>query len=318
MESQLYLWLFSLLPSCVYTGVGFNDKSDLDSGLLNRKWMASIPDATPVSAIAVPGTHESLTLSGGPLAVTQVWTLEKQLNVGIRYLDIHAGIWFPTDKQVGIRDANWLFSQGVTFTAVVEKVLAFLDENGGEAVLMKVTLHGLYQDRAARMVEQQLQRFKGKIWRKVSVPELGQVRGKIVFLQNRKFPLGTENHRSYLFESNQLKAVEEKLRDVRWHLCGHYVLLTQTAAAAMQRPKALARSVNRQLSNLVRRRRAGAGCLGVISMDFPSAELIRNIIRLGTCGCGPTAGRPAGPERPGPTEPGDPGEEPGTTEPGEP
>uniref|UniRef100_A0A3P9NYR3 Phosphatidylinositol-specific phospholipase C X domain-containing protein n=1 Tax=Poecilia reticulata TaxID=8081 RepID=A0A3P9NYR3_POERE len=274
----------SRLPSCVCTSVGFNDKSELDSGLLNRKWMASIPDATLVSAIAVPGTHESLTLSGGPLAVTQVWTLEKQLNVGIRYLDIHAGIWFPTNKEVGIRDANWLFTQGVTFTAVVEKVLAFLDENGGEAVLMKVTLHGLYQDRAARMVEQQLQRFEGRIWRKVSVPELGQVRGKIVFLQNRKFPLGTENHRSYLFESKQLKHVEEKLRHIRWHLCGHYILLTQTAGAALQRPKALARSVNRQLSDLVLRRRggAGAGCLGVISMDFPSAELIRNIIQLGT------------------------------------
>ncbi|XP_029299576.1 uncharacterized protein LOC115016051 [Cottoperca gobio] len=77
-------------------GTAFNDNKTLDPEFYNLDWMRFIPDETPVSAISIPGTHESLSLHGGPLDKCQVWTLKDQLNVGIRYFEMHAGIWLPT------------------------------------------------------------------------------------------------------------------------------------------------------------------------------------------------------------------------------
>ncbi|MEQ2164756.1 hypothetical protein GOODEAATRI_010082 [Goodea atripinnis] len=299
------------LTSCVSAGKGFNDKADLESSHYNTDWMRSIPDETPISAIAIPGTHESLTLRGGPLAVSQVWTLEKQLRVGVRYLDIHAGIWLPTSTDISVRDANWMFSQGITLATVFIKVFDFLDTHRSEAVLMKVTLHGLYKDKVAQMVKKLIEKFKRRIWTKVSVPKLEQVRGKIIFLQNVRFPWGTENHKSYFFESNELKDVERKIKHIKWHLCGHYILLTETAAAAHRRPKTLAKSINEQLYDFVSKWKGSPikGCVGILSMDFPNANLIRNIIQLGVCACGPAAGHPGGLQTPGETQPSGPGPE---------
>uniref|UniRef100_A0A3Q2Q434 Phosphatidylinositol-specific phospholipase C X domain-containing protein n=1 Tax=Fundulus heteroclitus TaxID=8078 RepID=A0A3Q2Q434_FUNHE len=297
MEIHLFLWIFSA------AGSGFNDKSDLDPSLYNQDWMGSIPDETFISAIPIPGTQESLSLTGGPLVVSQVWSLEKQLRVGVRYFDLRAWIWLSSSTDIDIRNGNWGIPQGATLASVFREVLGFLDAHRSEAVLMKVTPSGLFQDSVAQKVKKLVEKFESRIWAKVSVPTLKQVRGKIVFLQNKHFTWGTENHKSKFFESNKLTDVEYKIKHVRWHLCGHYILLTETASPLYRSPKTLARSVNQQLSHLVRSRRR-SGCLGVLSLAFPSAALIRDIIGLGVCGCGPPEPSGPGPEPPpGPETP---------------
>ncbi|XP_015257557.1 PREDICTED: 1-phosphatidylinositol phosphodiesterase-like [Cyprinodon variegatus] len=322
MEIHRYLWILSMLTSCESAVSGFNDRSGLSD--TQTDWMKQIPDETRISAIAIPGTHESLRLSGGPLAAAQVWSLEEQLNVGVRYLDIHVGLWLPTSSDVTIRDSAWKSLKSMSLRTVFQKVLGFLDAHSGETVLMKVTLHKLNKNRGKELVKKLIEKFERRIWTKVAVPLLKEVRGKIVFLQNVEFPQGTENHKSYFFESNKLRDVDRKIKEVHQHLCGHYILVTQTVATTLEKPKELARLVNPQLSQFVREhmQTSTAGCVGVLTMDFPSAHLISDIIKLRVCPCGSAAGH-AGGAQPGPepprSEPGpqsEPGEHIGEKKPG--
>ncbi|XP_034456201.1 uncharacterized protein LOC117770658 [Hippoglossus hippoglossus] len=153
MENHQYFWLFLIINSCSGSGTGFNDDPAIDPRLYNLDWMKSVPDETLISALSIPGTHESLSLHGGPLAKCQVWTLDKQLNLGVRYFDLHVGI---------------------------------------------------------------------------------------------------------------------------------------CAASRLSRPKTLAQTLNKQLDNFVvqhEKSSSNQGCLGVLSMNFPSADLIKNIIQLKPCNC---------------------------------
>ncbi|XP_070702945.1 uncharacterized protein [Pempheris klunzingeri] len=123
---------FSRITSCSASWRGFNDNPEVDPRLYNLNWMKSIPDDTPVSAISIPGTHESLSLYGGPLATCQVWNLEKQLKMGLRYFDLHAGIWLPNQKHIYIRDSHWMFWQHTDFGEVLKIIFSFLKDHGSE------------------------------------------------------------------------------------------------------------------------------------------------------------------------------------------
>uniref|UniRef100_A0A8C9XCN7 Phosphatidylinositol-specific phospholipase C X domain-containing protein n=1 Tax=Sander lucioperca TaxID=283035 RepID=A0A8C9XCN7_SANLU len=278
------------ITNCSGSGTGFNDVPTLDPELYNLNWMKSIPDETPVSAISIPGTHESLTLHGGPLAKCQVWTLKDQLNVGIRYFDVHVGIWLPTQNHIHIRDRHWMFSQHIQFDEVLGTVSDFLTVHSTETVLLKVTLQGLYQRKVEEeLMKKLIEKFENKIWNKLLVPTMEQARGKIVFLQSNMFNAGTLNHESFFIKYNELINVEDKIKQIKSHLCDHHIVLTDNAVSRFESPKKLAKKVNKQLNNFLVKHKKGSlnkGCLGVLSMNFPSADLIKNIIQLKPCNCG--------------------------------
>uniref|UniRef100_A0A3Q3AHY1 Phosphatidylinositol-specific phospholipase C X domain-containing protein n=1 Tax=Kryptolebias marmoratus TaxID=37003 RepID=A0A3Q3AHY1_KRYMA len=236
---------------------------------------------TPVSAVSIPGSHESLKLYGGPLAVCQVWTLDQQLRAGLRFFDIHAGFWLPTQTDLSIRDSNWKFWQNSRLDEVFRKILHFLDSHQTEAVLLRVTLHGFYKERAVQLVKKLIKKNENRFWTKHSVPKMKDARGKIVFLQNKMFPVGAENQKLFFFEFNKLKDVEGKVRRIRTRFCGQNIVLTENPARSLRSPKSLARSVNKQLKEFLqnhRRTSSNLGCLGVLSLDFPGPDLIQDII----------------------------------------
>ena len=61
----------------------------MDDLILHSSWMSDIPDTARVTALSIPGTHDSCSIEG-PLgfAKTQNLDLADQLNAGIRFLDI--------------------------------------------------------------------------------------------------------------------------------------------------------------------------------------------------------------------------------------
>ncbi|CAI5691248.1 unnamed protein product, partial [Oreochromis niloticus] len=284
-----FLSFFSIITSCSGSWLGFNENPDLDPRSYNLDWMKSIPEETPLSAISIPGTHESLTLYGGPLAICQVWNLKQQLKVGVRYFDLHAGIWLPTQKNVYIRDSHWMFWQHTELDNVLRDILDFLRDHKSETVILKVTLHGLYKKKVAQLTKELIDNFRNKIWTKTMTPYMKDARGNIVFLQTDVFHAGTENHDSRFFERNRLKDVEERLKQINSHICEHHIVVTETSTSLFNSPKRLARNVNEQLYDFVdwhKKTSKNHGCLGVISMNFPSAQLIKNIIQLKPCECG--------------------------------
>jgi hypothetical protein len=65
-----------------------------------RDWMRSLPDSTPLSAISIPGTHDSAALHGGLAAQCQSWTIKDQLEAGIRFIDVRC----RSKLSFGVRD----------------------------------------------------------------------------------------------------------------------------------------------------------------------------------------------------------------------
>uniref|UniRef100_A0A667ZEM7 Phosphatidylinositol-specific phospholipase C X domain-containing protein n=1 Tax=Myripristis murdjan TaxID=586833 RepID=A0A667ZEM7_9TELE len=293
--SCILLFVF-FTTSCSGSAIGFNDDPGLQESDYNLNWMESIPDDTPLSAISIPGTHESLTLYGGPLIRCQAWTLDKQLKVGLRYFDVHAGNWFVGQKSVDIvSDSRWMFRQYITFEEVLEIILDFLKVHDSETVLLRVKLHGLYQKKIAKMIIKLITNIKKRVWTEFSVPKLKKVRGKIVFIQSDAFNYGTLNHDTFFPDDDRFRNIEKKIKKVKKYLkvaeenCAHHIVLTDTTATSfLNNPKKVALGVNKQLNDLVVEHKQNSvipGCLGVITMNFPSSDLIKKIIQIKPCIC---------------------------------
>ncbi|MBF2062909.1 MAG: phosphatidylinositol-specific phospholipase C [Calothrix sp. C42_A2020_038] len=152
-------------------------------GYNNPNWMAKIPDNRNLSSLSIPGTHDSMSLHGGDVVTTQSMSLATQLNSGIRVLDIrcrHINDSFAIHHGVVYQKAN--------FDDVLKTVADFLANNPSETVLMRVKEEYKPQNNT-RSFEETFKKYNEKyskfIWAPTSQnPKLGDVRGKIVILQD--------------------------------------------------------------------------------------------------------------------------------------
>uniref|UniRef100_A0A3P9HH52 Phosphatidylinositol-specific phospholipase C X domain-containing protein n=1 Tax=Oryzias latipes TaxID=8090 RepID=A0A3P9HH52_ORYLA len=253
-------------------GTGFNDKPDLHPSFKNTDWMALIPDETPISAVPIPGTHGSLTFSKLKFAGNQVWTLEQQLRVGVRYFDIHAGMWLASENEISIRDDKWMIDQKINLQTVIEQIRSFLRSHKKEAVVLKLTLHGLQQDKVAALIKKLFGKFENVLWKEKGIPTMEKVRGKIVLLDNGMLHFGIQNKNSKFFKSNKLVNVESKIESMKLDLCERNIVVTENPANRLQYTKEVAKKINQYLSEFLQRHKISSsnqGCLGIISMDFP-------------------------------------------------
>jgi hypothetical protein len=168
------------------------------------KWMESVPDATSLAAMSIPGTHETMSIHGGDSPQTQEdygdsgGTLAAQLQAGIRMIDIRARV--VDGNAFAIH--HGAFYQQANFDDVLNTAGRFLDENPNETVLMRLKhectgdlgsckdvegqksfedIFDLYRDNnaaaKAHFYAPSTDRSKG-----TDVPTLGDVRGKIVLV----------------------------------------------------------------------------------------------------------------------------------------
>ncbi|KAG7271396.1 hypothetical protein CRUP_019941 [Coryphaenoides rupestris] len=289
--------------SCSETG--FNDDLDLNKGSYNLNWMESIPDDTPISMLSIPGTHESLTLHGGFHMTCQVWPFDTQLKAGVRFFDVHVGNWFITHQSVDVRDGFWMLWQKMQLEDVVNIATDFLETYTSETLLLRITLHGSYQTTIKDRILHLIQQHEDRVWTDLSVPSLKQVRGKIVFVQSDSFNTGIVYQEPDYPNDRKFKSIEDQVTKIREYLwiaemtCSFNLVLTDsTASTIFTSPKTVARRFNSYVNDIVlgyKSSRSSLSCLGVITMNFPSAELIKNIIEINPCVCGET-GDAGGPD----------------------
>uniref|UniRef100_A0A673BNG4 Phosphatidylinositol-specific phospholipase C X domain-containing protein n=1 Tax=Sphaeramia orbicularis TaxID=375764 RepID=A0A673BNG4_9TELE len=281
------LQLLILLLFINVSSGGFNDNRILYRSSYNLAWMKSIPDETLISAISIPGTHESLSLKGGIFTKSQVWKLDDQLRVGVRYFDVYVGIWFKHKEHIYVRDSHWMRGQDYTLDEVLKIIFDYLKAYKTETVLLKVSLYKHYKDTVLKMMEKLLEKYKSEIWTELTVPSLKQVRGKIVFLQSDTFTRGAKNEKSLFIVKNKLvDNVEEEVKKMKSRLCDRRIAVTDVITSYFDHAKKLARELNTKINDLVQKNSEDSlnrGCLGVISIDFPSVELIKKIIDLKPC-----------------------------------
>jgi 1-phosphatidylinositol phosphodiesterase len=149
----------------------------------NSNWMGAISDQTSLSALSIPGTHDSGARyeSINSTAKTQELTISEQLSSGVRYLDIrtrHFKNAFTIHHGAVYQNQN--------FDGVLNAVISFLNNNPTETVIMSVK----QEHTAAENTRSYEETFKWYVnknpnkWLMTDhIPTLGEARGKIVLLR---------------------------------------------------------------------------------------------------------------------------------------
>jgi len=176
--------LVAIIFSCAFAG-GIRAQAYYHDGweLPHRAdWMRQLADATRLSEMSIPGTHDSAAFkNGGDIALTQSLTIICQLNAGIRFLDLRA------------RHINDVFTmhhgsvyQGATFGDVLGEMIDFLSRHPSETIIARLKEeHDLLGN--TRSFEQTFKSYYD--WKRHWFanpgeynPTLGALRGKILIL----------------------------------------------------------------------------------------------------------------------------------------
>ncbi|KAI7239337.1 PLC-like phosphodiesterase [Hortaea werneckii] len=147
-----------------------------------ENWMAFADDETLISALTLPGTHDSAAHKiSWPFVQTQGMDVRNQLNAGIRYFDLRCGV--RNDIVEMVHGPSFL---GITLSAVLDVIYTWLESHTTEALVVQIK-----QDRAS---ERSKVSFPGAIWNLIvskperwrtdnTTPTLGDLRGRIQLLR---------------------------------------------------------------------------------------------------------------------------------------
>ncbi|TKA83330.1 hypothetical protein B0A55_00612 [Friedmanniomyces simplex] len=153
-----------------------------DDAPLGERWMAKLDDSTAVSALTIPGTHDSAAYTNAwPFIQTQKMDVLGQLNSGIRYFDLRCGL---RDDIVEMVHGSAVL--GVTLSMLLDIMYLWLMSHSTEALIVQIK-----QDRAS---ERSSVHFAHAIWTCIAqapirwrtantTPTLGEMRGKIQLLR---------------------------------------------------------------------------------------------------------------------------------------
>lgn len=162
---------------------------------MNPTWMSQYPDGLSISRLSIPGTHDSMALEPGPIfywAKCQSLGLREQLDAGIRALDIRCEHYYDSDKGLY---RFWIYHgptrQRVNFGDVLLECMNFLSDNPTETILMNVQQNNTDKGTTQKFWETFEDYWslvpQYRVWSSTDytrIPKLGEVRGKIVLLQN--------------------------------------------------------------------------------------------------------------------------------------
>ncbi|KAK2073576.1 hypothetical protein P8C59_007851 [Phyllachora maydis] len=159
-------------------------------------WMRELRGSYPLSALSIPGTHNSPTHHVAlPSVRCQAVDVRAQLENGVRFLDVRVSAG-PDDDDDDLALVHGVFPVSLTgtkwFKDLLVDVYAFLDANPSEAVLMSVKREG-----TGKATDQQLSRYLARRYlagddarrwfTTPRIPTLDEARGKVVLV--RRFGL---------------------------------------------------------------------------------------------------------------------------------
>jgi 1-phosphatidylinositol phosphodiesterase len=275
--------------------------NDIDS----PTWMSQIADATPLTALSIPGTHDSGALYEPypGIAKAQDLTFGEQLLAGVRYFDVRC------------RDADDTFEifhggidENQTFEQVLDTMFAFLADFPSETVVASIKEEGNEAD-VHRSFEATFDAYvaenRAGWYLADSVPTLGEVRGKLVLL--RRFdsiapPLGIDGSQWQddttftLFDTDSTLRIEDNYivndNDMKWAAISNLLIeaasgdpstfyLTYTSGYqtinGLNNIPDVSNDINGRIDNYLESSNPHVQ-LGVVAMDFVTVARARAII----------------------------------------
>ena len=185
-------------PRFQYTAIYLPESSHLtlySSANLNS-WMKNFKDETPLSALSIPGTHNSPTHHRALVSVRcQAVSPREQLENGVRFFDIRVQPESPQDRSKnGLILVHSAFPISLTgnkyFRELVKVVFDFLDQNPSETVIMSIKREGTgdaTDEQLSRILRDHYAGDVNRWFTAPRIPTLGEARHKIVLL--RRFGL---------------------------------------------------------------------------------------------------------------------------------
>ncbi|KAL1890026.1 hypothetical protein Cpir12675_005552 [Ceratocystis pirilliformis] len=288
---------------------GIEDKWSFDLGNIDHSdWMSDIDDNVLLSKLSIPGTHNSMTAAvQSSLTRTQNEHLSDQLTGGIRYIDISCR-YVNNEMMV----YNGVSETGFSLGDVLHIMFEFLDAHPRETLILRIQKGGILGDskKLAQFIEQSFapdseigDRAAQHIYFRnvddISIPTLGEVRGKVFILQDFKnsqpalygIPWNKDTVSSY---SHRLASgslfLGLKWDGVRSHLSQSHpkdinkLRITHTTASAGVKPISIAAKnlPGYGMNGLLGRYLMSdeGDCFGIIVMDFPGCYLVQHILEL--------------------------------------
>lgn len=190
-------------PRFSYTAIYLPEHSHLTlySSANLQSWMSKFKDETPLSALSIPGTHNSPTCHKAlPSVRCQATSPPEQLDNGIRFFDIRVQPEAPQDpSKDGLILVHAVFPISLTgnkyLKDLLKEVYAFLDHNPSETVIMSVKREGTgnaTDEQLSRIMRDHYAGDNNRWFTEPRIPTLGEARGKIVLI--RRFALEGRLH----------------------------------------------------------------------------------------------------------------------------
>ncbi|WP_255208006.1 phosphatidylinositol-specific phospholipase C [Myxococcus sp. AM009] len=182
--AMLVVGLVAIASPAAARGRYYNDSGSIQTH--HPSWMSWVPDSTSLAALSLPGTHDTMAYQsyGGSLTQTQSLDLRRQLDAGIRALDIrcrHIADSFTIHHGVVYLHVN--------FDDVLRTAIQFLNANPSETLVMRVKKEHT-EENVTRSFAATFEAYRNNpayrpyLWTGGHVPALGEVRGKIVILDD--------------------------------------------------------------------------------------------------------------------------------------
>ncbi|KAI1650575.1 PLC-like phosphodiesterase [Daldinia loculata] len=151
-------------------------------------WMRELRDEYPLSALSIPGTHNSPTCHVAlPSVRCQAVNVREQLENGVRFFDIRVNVSADSSELALVHSAFPISLTGSKyFKDMLDVIYSFLDSNPSEALIMSVKREGTGKGTDQQLSKILKERFygDGKRWyTEPRIPKISEVRGKIVLLR---------------------------------------------------------------------------------------------------------------------------------------
>lgn len=269
-----------------------------------KNWMSAVDDGTSLAHISIPGTHDSCARIHAskqiPLVDEQIATqnsncsISKQLSDGIRYLDIRC---CAIDGVFAIH--HGVFYLNINFGTVLEECISFLKENPTEIIIMRIQ-----QENSSVSDREFLEIFNTKyacyhpyMYLKSTIPDIGEVRGKIVILSNVLSVPGISYRKIAVQDNYSPGSLLEKVSNVKEFINKSVSLNKDNAVLHLNHfsatiipgtPRSFSNVFNPRITeelkkglgaDLVDSSKNEAPHIGIAAMDFYTDTLVAEIIK---------------------------------------
>lgn len=274
--------------------------------LLENKsnWMKTIPDNTSLAMMSIPGTHDSCArkgivggIPGGKLSTQHKGaTIPVQLEEGIRYLDMRCYV-----VNGFIEIVHGKYDLLITLRTVLSQCNDFLKKNSSETILMRIK-----QERSTvsdaefiKVFNNVASEYRNILHQSTAIPELKNVRGKIVIISNVHQMDGIA-WGSMSIQDNYKETGSWKIASIKKHIntCISnnninkknilHLNHTSSAAGITTNPFDSAIEINESFESLledgygcdkVNYIKNESPCIGIIAMDFYQELVVNEIIK---------------------------------------